>query len=273
MAQFKIQPKDFQYQRELIEWLTALDERSGSEAPIASFIKQDTLHRLDTYQASYLGRITANISETIFEACENLFGKELVSQILASFFKIHPPRAETLTEAASALPNFLRTTDASPEALLFADLAELSLKRWQILISEDPTHTQPAGNAPLSRLCLQAQAAYLSPAGHYDLSEAWNTAQKPISSDVDNLSEAIFASRKGIIFGKTGATEFVVVGVPDPLATFARALMRGASVEMAIDALEQSLSQNSSELQQENATALLQLLLQALSTTRLLEFR
>lgn len=226
----------FDYQKQFVEWLTALDERTPSESVIAESLHASSVYRLNAYQESYLGRVTSSLSETLFEACENLFGAERVAQVLASFFKTHPPSAESLTSAADRLPTFLRTLGDSRDALLFADLAEMSLLRWRLLTAEDPIVVPPSASASLSQLRLVRPAAFVAAGGHHALDRAWDWAQKPCEAEV--LPEDIFEQKRGVLLVKASAWEFSVVGVPPSLELFVCSLVNGRTVEEALGCLE-----------------------------------
>lgn len=244
------------YQNDFLNWLTALDERSGGESELAQWVKPEYLHRLETYQSSYLGRVTANLSDTLFEACENLFGKELVAQVLAGFFKENPPRASALTSAADTLPARLRATHVEREALLFADLAEICIVRWKVLTGEDPPQrpfdSVGNGNAniDLSAVYLSPQAHVVWPCAQHDLSEAWMLAQSTQSTQstqsaqsaqASTVPEHLFNNVTGVILAKSSPTDFHVIAVPGGLEGFVRGLAAGFSVEQAIEKLEQQL--------------------------------
>lgn len=253
----------FEYQRTFIEWLTALNESSGAHSPVASFVKPQYRYRLDTYQSSYLGRITANLSDTLFEPCENLFGRDFVAQVLAGFFKAQPPTSASLTSAAEGLPELLRSGETSREALLFADLLELSQLRWKILIERDsPVQRAVQEDTALSDLHLIRSARLLLPSGVHDLSEAWTHAQ---NQQISNIPEVIFSEQRGVLLGKSSPLHFHVITVPNELEAFVKALVAGSSVEQAVEHLEQELLSRSISIEQTHVEAQLQNLLRVLT--------
>ncbi|MEY4065999.1 MAG: putative DNA-binding domain [Pseudomonadota bacterium] len=240
----------FDYQKQFLEWLTALDERTPAESDIGNYLNESSVYRLNAYQESYLGRVTASLSETIFESCEHLFGKEFVAQVLASFFKAQPPTAESLTSAAEALPHFLRTLNKeSRDALLFADMAEISMLRWRLLTSVDPIVVAPSASASLSELRLVQPAAFVAPSGHHSLERAWECSQAP--HDEEFLPEGIFVEQRGVLLVKASAWEFSVVGVPQALEVFVSSLVEGRTVEEAVGCLEHEGSDELADLVQQ----------------------
>lgn len=234
-------PEFLNYQVHFMEWLTALDDRRGAQSPLCDSVDENHLHRLETYQASYLGRITANLSETVFEACENLFGKEFVTHILAGYFKSHPPRAAELTSAANTLPNVLRQSNESREALLFADVADLCIRRWSVLTDSDDNSPQANDTHPFEQIFLRTGAQLLKPSGAHDLAAAWSHAAH---TDNEILPEIIFSQRRAVLFGKNDHLKFHVVAVAEPFETFAQALVDGLSIAASIDSLESELAKN-----------------------------
>ncbi|NBW82656.1 DUF2063 domain-containing protein, partial [bacterium] len=180
----KTSGEQFKYQQEFVEWLVALDERRGCEAPVAEYVKKKFQYRFEAYQGSYLGRVTSNLSSTLFEACEKVFGKEFVQQVLAAFFKEHPPTADILTNAAAGLPDFLRSQQFSREALLFADLVDVSLQRWRVLTGDDPVVSVPTSTTPLSSVSLVTSSAYVPASGQHDLFVAWGCSAEACETGI-----------------------------------------------------------------------------------------
>lgn len=224
----------FKYQRDFVEWLVALDERRGSDSPVAEVVMEQFLYRLEAYQGSYLGRVTANLSSTLFEACEKIFEKEFVQQVLAAYFKEHPPMASVLTEAANGLPDFLRAQKMTREALLFADLVEVSLLRWKVLTGKDPVAVAPSPSTPLSEVHLVGCSAYVPASGQHDLFSAWEFSAEVFAK---GIPEEIFENRVGALIAKISPLEFTLVAVPAPLHRLAEILVDGGSVEDAVSGL------------------------------------
>jgi hypothetical protein len=229
----------FQYQIHFMVWLTDLDDRRAAESLLSNSVDERYLHRLETYQASYLGRITANLSETIFEACENLFGKEFVAHVFAGFFKSQPPRAADLTSAADELPAILRQSNQSREALLFADVADLCTRRWSILTDTDDNDTQATDQHSLENIFLRSGSQLLMPSGAHDLAAAWSHAAY---SNNGSLPEIIFTQRRAVLLGKNHHLQFQVVAIAEPFEPFAQALIDGLSVAASVDILESELA-------------------------------
>jgi hypothetical protein len=227
----------FKYQKHFVEWMTSLDERTPENSGLQDIVSPDSLYRLETYQSSFLSRISNNLCETLFEACENLFGVELVAQILAGFFKFNPPTAESITEAPNALPSYLRATAKTREALLFSDLAEISIKRWKILTALDPRVVQPNELTPLHQLHLVKPSAYIQACSKHDLATAWQLSESKISG---GLPESLFEKCTGVLIAKSSPTDLTILTVPEQLQCFVQALVQGSSVEHGIDVLEQS---------------------------------
>ena len=234
---------ELHYQKLFVDWLTSLDATPAAESGLAYLVKTKYLHRLDTYQASYLGRVTGNLSDTLFEACENLFGPELVAQILAGFFKASPPQADLITDAANGLPAMLRQTQTAAEALLFADLAEICIARWRILTSADSVHAPIPEGHPLNQVQLSKNVHLIWPCARHDLSETWTLAQRKIDS---GLPAGIFSQEVGVLLAKSSSVSFHVVAVPERLRTLVQSLVNGADVESAVLDLERHLEGNSS---------------------------
>jgi len=232
-------PDFLSYQQDFITWLTALDERNAWDCAVAALLKDDCVYRLSAYQGSYLGRVTKNLSETLFEPCEKIFGKDEVFRVLASFFKLHPPSTDSLTDAALALPSFIRAQQVRPEVLLFADLVEVSLIRWRLLTGDDPSEKRLDVAAPLSNVFLLSTAHYIHPTGHHDLGRTWqvSTGAEAMLPNADVWQE-ILAEKVGVILAKTSPTMLSVVSVPPALVSFVTALIEGHSVEDAIEALD-----------------------------------
>lgn len=239
MIESKKSTEFLSYQVHFMEWLTALDDRHIAETVLSDLVDENYLHRLETYQASYLGRITANLSETVFAACENLFGREFVTHVLAGYFKSQPPRAADLTSAADSLPNMLRQSNESREALLFADVADLCVRRWSVLTDADD-HAPPATDEhSLEQIFLRTGSQLLKPCGVHDLAAAWSHSAR---ADSELLPEIIFAQKRAILFGKNHQLKFQVVAIAEPFETFAEALVNGFSIAASVDALESELS-------------------------------
>jgi len=227
-------PFDFKYQNQFVEWMTALDSRDPDASPMAREICENTVYRLEAYQSSYLARVTSTLSDTLFEACENLFGIELVSQLLAGYFKLHPPHAENLTDAPQGFPQYLRAQVKSREGLLFADLADVCLQRWKMLTAHDPKQQIPTAETPLSRMAVLSPAAYIHPCSNHDLSAAWGFAQEKTNAI---LNESVFIEVRGVFLVKSSPTDFSVIGIPLALSSMAKSLASGDSLEAAIDEL------------------------------------
>lgn len=229
---------ELQYQKLFVDWLTSLDTTSAADSRLSHLVKTKYLHRLDTYQASYLGRVTGNLSDTLFESCENLFGRDLVAQILAGFFKLNPPQSDSITAAADGLPAMLRQTQTSAEALLFADLADICIARWRILTGADSSQTPVPDGTPLSKLHLSQCAHLIWPCAQHDLSETWILAQNKMTSE---LPGSLFSKEVGVLLAKSSPVSFQVISVPASLRVLAQALLNGADVESAVLNLEQQL--------------------------------
>lgn len=259
--------KIFAYQNEFINWLTALNEIQGANSSIGTFVTPNVVHRLETYQSSYLGRVTTNLAQTLFEPCENLFGKEYVFHILASFFKAHPPRSDALTAAADALPQFVREHQSRREDLLFADLAEICIHRWKILIEIDFEPRLPQTDTPLEEVFLKQNSVFLEPSGTLDLAEVWLWAQEKRST---HIPLEFFEKSSGVLLSKDTALDFLVVGVPEQLMPFARALTLRQSIQDAIEVLDEALDENSDDSQ---VSLTLRDFLHVLSSLKMLEIK
>lgn len=219
------------YQEKFLDWLTALDERSPEDSPLREWCTQDSLYRLKAYQSSYLARVTSNLSDTLFETCENLFGKETVVEILGSYFKHNRPTSPMLTDAPLNLPNWLRERSADPHAFLFADMVEVCIQRWKILTSYDPHIVLPNESTSLTQIRLIDQICYIHPSAKHDLALAWNDGLTRTSS---TINEKIFTSVTGLLIGKNSPTEFVALGVPEMISPLARNLASGMNAEEAL---------------------------------------
>jgi hypothetical protein len=252
----------FKYQQEFVEWLVALDERRGSEAPVGAFVKQQFLHRLEAYQGSYLGRVTSNLSTTLFEVCEKIFDKDFVQQVLAAYFKEHPPTADILTNAAGGLPAFLRAQQSTREALLFADLVDVSLLRWNVLTGHDPVLVAPKSTSPLSEVYLVGASAYVPASGQHDLFAAWGCSADACEA---GIPECVFEAQVGVLIAKPSPLEFSLVAVPGPLHLLAEILVNGGSVEDAVNGLAADDAANEEQLPQ-----LLQIFLSKLTSSGLM---
>lgn len=252
----------FRYQEQFVEWMTALDSRAPEASLLVGELCEQTVYRLEAYQTSYLARVTSTLSDTLFEACENLFGIELVSQLLAGYFKLHPPKAEKLTDAPQGFPQYLRAQVQSREGLLFADLADVCLQRWKMLTAHDPTQQFPTVDTLLSRMAVLSPAAYIHPCSSHDLSAAWGFAQEKANAI---LSESIFKETRGVFLVKSSPTDFAVIGIPSVLSSMAKALASGESIETAIDELSRSASADG-----ENTALLVQHLIACFSAAGLL---
>ncbi|MEN9529053.1 MAG: hypothetical protein RI932_926 [Pseudomonadota bacterium] len=255
----------FKYQWSFVEWMTSLDARTPAESELRDVVTAESLYRLETYQSSFLSRISSNLSETLFEACENLFGVEVVAKVLAGFFKFHPPTAESITDAPAQLPEHLRATAHTKEALLFADVADVCMRRWRILTAADPHAVSPTEDTPLEAVHLMSPSDYIAPSGQHDLAAAWESgAEKPF----EYLPDSLFGDSAGLLLVKTSPTDLTFVRVPIQLNEFVRALVAGLSIEQAVDALEQSASADA-----ENCLALLTEFMAKMQIQRLLTQR
>jgi hypothetical protein len=246
-------PDIFQYQKDFVAWLTELNEKSGLSSGMEKHIRSKYLSRLDTYQSSYLGRITVNLAETVFEPCVRLFGRDFVCRVLASHFKTYPPENSTLTSAADFLPEVLRVGIDHPEAMLFADVCEICIRRWKILTSIDPVHTSFDFNTEdLDTVYLKSEVELITPCAKHDLSGAWLLATQHESPE--SLPADLFKTISGVLLCKSSPTQFHVVDVPQQLIAFCLALVEKRSVASAIDQLENHLS--ASEPQTEKSASL-----------------
>ncbi|MBM3382920.1 MAG: hypothetical protein FJY29_10810 [Betaproteobacteria bacterium] len=239
----------FIYQWSFVEWMTSLDARTPLESELCDVVTSESLYRLETYQSSFLSRISSNLSETIFETCENLFGAEVVAKVLAGFFKFHPPTADSITDAPIQLPEHLRATADTKEALLFADVADVCMMRWRILTAEDPHGVSPRGDTPLDAVHLLSPSEYIAPSGKHDLAAAWEAGSEKTS---EHLPDSLFNDSAGLLLVKSSPTDLTFVRVPTKLNEFVRALVAGLSIEYATDAFEQSAAADA-----ENCLALL----------------
>lgn len=236
------------YQEKFVEWLSALDDCSPEQCTLAEYIQAKSIYRLNTYQSSYLGRITANLSENLFEFCENIFGKELVTTLLATYFKHHPPRSESLTDAPVGLPETLRQQTSAPESLLFADLAEVCIQRWKILTSEDPVILLPNSDTSLNELKLIKQSSYIQPCGEHNLFSVWEASQVKQSAF---KSQTFFSECIGILIAKTSPIDFIALRVPKELSALVNALIEDKTAEQALSILSESFSEESEMLTQQ----------------------
>lgn len=267
----KTDPAAFRYQQELVAWLTDLNGCSGLESGLEKFILPAHLYRLDTYQSSYLGRITINLAKTVFEPCANLFGTEFVCLVLAGYFKTLPPASDALTSAADGLPEVLRKDEINREALLFADLCEICIRRWTILTSADPqSSTCNFVHEDLHRVFLKKETLLVRPSSRHDLAFAWSLTTQ--SNPAAGLPDSIFAAVSGVLLCKSTATEFHVTEVPETLMVFCSSLTEQMSVASAIDVLDFQLKHFSPSAAVA-ATAALQEFMARLNAVNALELR
>lgn len=253
----------FHYQEDILRWLTALDARSGRESGLEKYVLENHLYRLDTYQSSYLGRITINLTDTVFEPCAKLFGRDFVCSLLAAFFKSHPPVSPTLTAAAAELPNHLRSHGETRESLLFADFAALCLERWELLIGPDPQFQRISlADSSLSWVYLIPQSRFIAPCGAHDLANAWIDAQNAVALQ---MPTRLFESTCGVLLTKTSATDLHVISVPESLIQFAGALVAGHSIEDSVGILESNMPTTSTDSHEQDVSAALSSFLESLS--------
>lgn len=235
--------EEFRYQMEFVDYLNSLEKISHSKTRLASSLSDKYLYRLETYQSSYLGRITSNLSDTLFQECQNLFGQELVAQVLAGFFKVTPPTETNLIDAPRKLTEYLRNNTSSKESLLFADLAEICIRRWAILIGPDFEASTPSTDTPFSDLYLLRSTELVKPCAHHDLYLCWLSSQ---SKDAE-IPEDIFQQSSGVLLAKTSPTDFIVVAVSSSVLPLVEALNRGLSLEQALDAFTEHESEATSQ--------------------------
>ena len=236
--------KNFQYQKDFLEYLHSLEKFSSKKSPLQQSLNTTEIKRVETYQSSYLGRITSNLADTLFEECTNIFGRELVSKVLAGFFKSSPPTAANLIDAPNMISDHLRSSTHSKEYLLFADLAEICIKRWAILTGPDPKSCLPSANSSFSDLFLLPTTDFLKPCSQHDLYLCWNQSQ----TQSDEIPEEIFKQQCGVLLAKTSPTLILVIAVPTELYPLAESMIQGSSLEQAIENLtlcESDISQQS----------------------------
>lgn len=229
----ELKSETFKYQFDFIEYLASLEKFSSNETPLSESLKNVKINRIETYQSSYLGRITTNLADTLFEECANLFGRELVSRILADFFKHKPPTAENLIHAPNEISTYLRNRTDTKESMLFADLADICIRRWEILTGPDPIAFQPTAQTSFSELFLIPSADFVSPCAHHDLYHCWNEAQ--FASEV--LAEKVFEEQRGVLLAKTSPTNFSVIAISPLLAPLVESMVQGSSLEQALERL------------------------------------
>lgn len=252
----------FKYQKDFIDYVNTLEKFSADTTSLYRSLKNPKIERIESYQSSYLGRVTSNLADTIFEECAHLFGHELVAHLLADFFKNEPPTAANLIDAPANLTVYLREGTTSRESLLFADLAEICLKRWAILIGPDPKLSPPSTSSNFSELFLLPSTDYVKPCAKHDLYSCWNQAQ----SKTDCISEEIFMEFSGVLLAKTSPTNFLVIAVPPELSPLVESMTQGSNLELAID----TLTQSTRELSQESLAATLQHLISTLVGSNIL---
>jgi hypothetical protein len=239
-----LENKKFKYQKNFLEYLTNLEKFSACHTPLSRNLKDPKLNRIETYQSSYLGRITSNLADSLFEECTNLFGRELVSRVLADYFKCNPPTATNLIDAPDNLPTYLRSCSESKEALLFADLAEMCLKRWAILTGPDPKVSPACTDSNFSELFLLPSANFIKPSAHHDLYCCWNQSQSQSQSQKYDIPEEIFNHSVGVLLAKTSPTQFFALAVSSEVYPFIEAMVQGTSLEEALETLAQSASED-----------------------------
>lgn len=225
--------ENYDYQRHFVDFINTLEKPSAKNSRILASIDDKFAYRLETYQSSYLGRITTNLAESLFEECQSLFGNELTSQILAGFFKNNPPKANNLINAADRLPEYLRTHTDSPQSLLFADLSEICIQRWALLTDADPTRQAPTQHVSLDSLYLMRTARLIKPCAHHNLYACWTLAQL----HTVQIPNSVFEKSSGVLLAKTSATELSVIDVPMEIVPLIEALRNGASLSEAVQFL------------------------------------
>lgn len=127
------------YQEIFVQYVTSFYEEK-SEYYLKNLLPKlnpKTRHRAAVYQNSFRGRAISSLSELMFEPLMNLFGKNVVKEIVARYFCVYPPDNSSMVYALHQLPQFVLEGREGWIHTFFADLCQLCIKYQEFLVAED----------------------------------------------------------------------------------------------------------------------------------------
>lgn len=184
-------------------------------------VEVSSLERLNAYRHGYYGRVVSVLASTIFEPAARVIGQNVLEEKLADFFTKNPAGDSQLVEAASAISKYYAESEKS-----LAELFEMCLLRWKVLIGPDPVPLSQSNNLELIFL---------------------QTAAKFKQKNKNNQSVLLFKSAPY-------ALESLLV--PQSLVAFVKHLQTGHSVAKSLEYCEKTCEDlpNNSELSEFIAT-------------------
>jgi uncharacterized protein (UPF0276 family) len=207
---------------------------------LALLVESSTRHRVDVYRVGYFSRVTATLAGTLFEKASILVSEDYMRGVLGRYFELHPATAARLTESCEELPDFAETlADVCDEVPWLPDFLRLCLARWKVLTSENPTPPRTTPPDP-STARLQRDAVMVE--SSHPLFELWRIAETndggghfdPHTHDAVRESSI----RNAVLIFKSAPTDLEMIVVDPQLTGLLVDLLRGLSVEQAIDALD-----------------------------------
>ena len=186
-------------------------------------------HNFSIYQESLFGRVTQTLAANLFYRVSNVFGIELVEEILSEYFRQHPASHWNLEHCCLKLPEFVQNLEPTEKHRVLVDLFETCLLRHALLCGPDPAehkyliadsqkaNTEENLSPALNLLYLKKPHFILQQrSANCDLFELWN------SNSSDTLVENSFVNTKSstLYFQKISALEIFCISVSPLMLPF-----------------------------------------------------
>lgn len=175
---------------------------------------------LQLYQRQLQSRLITMPADIFFPRLQSLWGRNLVLEMLAAFYRLYPPASVRWEETLRELPAFLATCSLTG----LADMAAFSLQTWSCLHGRDPLGKREKSASGLDQLFLEPACCFYLPVEAIDLFQYWQLNPR------DGM-------RQGCIFLKTSFADASVLPLPEVMLPLLQRLGQGYSLEAALELL------------------------------------
>ncbi|MBX9704567.1 MAG: hypothetical protein K2X39_10475, partial [Silvanigrellaceae bacterium] len=176
------------------------------------------------------------------------------------FFIENPAQNSEIIGTILNLPYYIRERANTIEAYLLADMIQIAIDRWYILISKDDDFfalNNDIKSKNISHIFLKKTHKIIIPTKQIDVFNAWVDCDEAQEGQQLTPIKYCKKNKKGILLYKISPIQLKYIEIKQEFINFIKFLSQGYSIEEAIDhgiSEEETISENDFNLFLENLT-------------------